>query len=282
MCQLLGMNCATPTDITFSFTGFAARGGETDHHADGWGIAFFEDKACRLFIDHESAATSAIAQLVKNYPIKSRNVIAHIRKATQGHIELENCHPFQRELWGRHWIFAHNGHLEGFFPALTGQYQPVGTTDSELAFCYLLEGLRARFGNTPPSTETLFEAIAELAVTLCRHGTFNILLSNGQALFAYATTRLQYVVREWPFSKAHLVDTDMEIDFSQHTSPGDRVAVIATEPLTDDETWTALASGELVCFQGGQPAMRKLTLTPAEQDAAWARACSPADQSERK
>ncbi|MBN9401550.1 MAG: class II glutamine amidotransferase, partial [Burkholderiales bacterium] len=27
MCQLLGMNCATPTDITFSFAGFAARGG---------------------------------------------------------------------------------------------------------------------------------------------------------------------------------------------------------------------------------------------------------------
>jgi glutamine amidotransferase len=26
MCQLLGMNCATPTDVTFSFTGFAARG----------------------------------------------------------------------------------------------------------------------------------------------------------------------------------------------------------------------------------------------------------------
>ncbi len=45
MCQLLGMNCATPTDVTFSFTGFAARGGLTDHHADGFGVAFFEDKA---------------------------------------------------------------------------------------------------------------------------------------------------------------------------------------------------------------------------------------------
>ena len=25
MCQLLGMNCNTPTDVTFSFTGFAQR-----------------------------------------------------------------------------------------------------------------------------------------------------------------------------------------------------------------------------------------------------------------
>jgi glutamine amidotransferase len=41
MCQLLGMNANTPTDITFSFSGFAQRGGHTDHHGDGWGIAFF-------------------------------------------------------------------------------------------------------------------------------------------------------------------------------------------------------------------------------------------------
>lgn len=279
MCQLLGMNCATPTDITFSFAGFAARGGETDHHADGWGIAFFEDKACRLFIDHGSAASSPIAQLVKNYPIKSRHVIAHIRKATQGDIALENCHPFQRELWGRHWIFAHNGNLKDFEPTLHGLYQAVGTTDSEKAFCSILEGLRDRFGTSPPTLAELFEALGELVIPISRHGTFNFLLSNGQALFAYATTRLQYVVREWPFRKAHLVDTDMEIDFSQYTTPNDRVAVIATEPLTDDESWTALQSGELICFQDGKPVMRKLTLSAQEQKEAWARACSPADVS---
>ena len=36
------MNCNVPTDIVFSFTGFAHRGGRTDTHHDGWGIAFFE------------------------------------------------------------------------------------------------------------------------------------------------------------------------------------------------------------------------------------------------
>ena len=52
MCQLLGMNCNTPTDVTFSFTGFAQRGGRTDHHSDGWGIAFFEGVGLRHFVDH--------------------------------------------------------------------------------------------------------------------------------------------------------------------------------------------------------------------------------------
>lgn len=278
MCQLLGMNCATPTDITFSFTGFAARGGQTDHHADGWGIAFFENKACRLFIDRESAATSTLAQLVKNYPIKSRNVIAHIRKATFGDTLLENCHPFMRELWGRHWIFAHNGHLKEFSPELSGLYQPVGSTDSELAFCYLLEQLRTRFGSEAPSIDAIFDVLAELILPIHEHGTFNFLLSNGQALFVFATTRLQYVVREWPFKKARLKDTDMEIDFSQCTQPEDRVAVIATEPLTDDESWTPVQSGELMCFQDGKVYRQQLLLNAEQQKAALARAVTAADQ----
>ena len=48
MCQLLGMNCNTPTDICFSFAGFQARGGLTDVHGDGWGIAFFEGRGVRV------------------------------------------------------------------------------------------------------------------------------------------------------------------------------------------------------------------------------------------
>src|SRR5436305_2831142 len=83
MCQLLGMNCNVPTDICFSFAGFRSRGGLTAEHRDGWGIAFFEDLGCRVFIDTASASHSPIAQLVHDYPIRSRNVIAHIRRATQ-------------------------------------------------------------------------------------------------------------------------------------------------------------------------------------------------------
>src|SRR3982074_2445961 len=131
MCQLLGMNCNVPTDIVFSFTGFATRGGRTGVHNDGWGIAFFEGAGVRHFVDYQAAIASPIADLIKRCPIKSKNVISHIRKATQGRVALENCHPFVRELWGRYWVFAHNGDLQNFMPALDGPYRPVGTTDSE-------------------------------------------------------------------------------------------------------------------------------------------------------
>ena len=132
MCQLLGMNANTPTDVMFSFTGFANR---AEEHKDGFGIAFFEDKGVRLFVDTYSARESPVAEMVRRYPIKSQNIVAHIRKATQGRVALENTHPFVRELWGRYWIFAHNGTLENFSPKVEGYYRPVGSTDSERAFC---------------------------------------------------------------------------------------------------------------------------------------------------
>ncbi|MEB3754731.1 class II glutamine amidotransferase [Acinetobacter sp. MD2(2019)] len=252
MCQLLGMNCATPTDITFSFRGFSQRAGITSDHCDGFGIAFFEDKACRLFVDNKSAIESPLAALVRDYPIKSRNVIAHIRKATQGKITLENSHPFVRELWGRHWVFAHNGDLHGFSPKLTGQFTPVGNTDSEYAFCYLLDQLVQQFGYTAPSILEIAQLIEKIAPTIAEHGTFNFCLSNGQALFSYATTKLHWLVRGYPFKPAQLIDLDVEVDFSVVTTPHDRVAVITTEPLTQNEVWTAFQPGQLIVFQDGQ------------------------------
>ena len=89
MCQLLGMNCNTPTDIVFSFEGFRRRAGLTDCHSDGFGIAFFEGKGVRVFRDDKPGCSSIIADAVKQYHIKSLNVIAHIRKATQGDVNIE-------------------------------------------------------------------------------------------------------------------------------------------------------------------------------------------------
>ena len=252
MCQLLGMNCNVPTDIVFSLTGFQQRGGRTDDHADGWGIAFFEGKGCRLFLDPYAAAHSPVAQFVRNYPIRSVNVIAHIRKATRGPVALENTHPFMRELWGRYWIFAHNGTLEGYDTTLRGRYRAVGNTDSEAAFCRLLETLTERFPDGHGDAQAQTAHVQAWARETARHGAFNFLLSDGERLYAHCSTRLCYIERAAPFTVARLVDADVEVDFSQVTTPHDRVAVIATAPLTANEVWTPLEPGEFAVFEHGR------------------------------
>ena len=249
MCQLLGLNGATPTDIVFSFTGFATRAVE---HKDGFGIAFFEGPGVRCFVDHHSASHSPVAEMVKRYPIRSRHIVAHIRKATQGRVALENTHPFVRELWGRYWVFAHNGDLKGFEPKLHAAFRPVGDTDSERAFCWLLQEL-AKNHAALPSVEALTVTLRELLPQVARHGSFNVLLSQGDALWAHASTKLHWLVREPPFTRATLQDEDLTVDFAQFAAEGDRVAVVVTEPLTADETWQTFAPGELKVFRDGRP-----------------------------
>jgi predicted glutamine amidotransferase len=253
MCQLLGMNCNVPTDICFSFEGFATRGGKTDDHRDGWGIAFFEGKGCRMLVDSKPSIASPVAELVRSYPIHSTHVIAHIRKATQGKVVLENCHPFRRELWGRYWIFAHNGDLQNFVLENTQFYHPVGDTDSEKAFCLILETLRQNFSNGKPSLEILYPVLKDITQKLARKGVFNYLLSDGEYFFAHCSTNLSYIVRQAPFAAAHLIDQDLTVDFQKLTKPSDRVAIIATTPLTDNEIWTPIQSGKLLAFQDGLP-----------------------------
>jgi glutamine amidotransferase len=247
MCQLLGMNANTPTDVMFSFAGLAAR---ADEHRDGFGIAFFEGRGLRLFVDPAGAQASPVAGMVRRYPIRSENVIAHIRKATQGVVALENTHPFVRELWGRYWVFAHNGDLKGFEPRLHGAFRPVGETDSERAFCWLMQEL-AKAHASVPSVPELTQTLRELLPQPAAHGPFNLLLSNGQALWAHCSTRLFSLVRRHPFGAATLADEDLSVDFGALTTPQDRVAVVATEPLTTNEAWSVFSPGELRVFQAG-------------------------------
>ena len=248
MCQLLGMNTNTPTDVMFSFAGLAMRAHE---HKDGFGIAFFEDRGLRHFIDHHGARTSPVAELVKRYPIKSDNVIAHIRKATQGRVTLENTHPFVRELWGRYWVFAHNGDLKGYAPRLHGAFRPVGDTDSERAFCWLMQEL-AKAHASVPSVEELTCTLRELLPQPAAYGSFNMLLSNGQALWAHNSTHLHALQRQHPFGQATLADEDVRVDFAALTAPSDRAVIVATQPLTHDEPWEAFAPGEMRVFVDGR------------------------------
>lgn len=84
MCELLGMNANVPTDIRFSFSGFAPRGGAVRPDNDGWGIAFYDERAARIVHDQLQRAASDLARFVLDRPIGSLNVIVHVRPAAAG------------------------------------------------------------------------------------------------------------------------------------------------------------------------------------------------------
>ncbi|MCK6534926.1 MAG: class II glutamine amidotransferase [Polyangiaceae bacterium] len=252
MCELLGMECNVPTDIVFSFSGLRQRGGRTAGHADGWGLALYEGKAARVFLEPTAAARSPLARFVADNPIKTLLAIGHIRKKTRGPVTLANTHPFVRELWGRDWVFAHNGTVRAARQLKLGRFRPVGTTDSEHAYCHLLEALRAGFRDYPKQPGELRDAVAQVAGRIGRRGSFNFLLGDGQRLYARCATKLCYIVRKAPFGFARLSDDDVAVDFSEVTTPRDRVAIVSTVPLTTNEAWTHGEPGTLWVFDKGR------------------------------
>jgi glutamine amidotransferase len=252
MCELLGMSANVPTDICFSFTGLIQRGGRTGPHKDGWGISFYEGRGCQLFHDPTSSASSEIASLIREYPIKSHTVISHIRLANRGKVCLENTHPFCREMWGRHWTFAHNGQLRGIKKRPLVNFHPVGTTDSEHAFCWMLDQVKQHFPQRPAKVTGLMTLIRELCTDLATLGTFNILMSDSTHLYAFCSRKLSWITRRAPFGAASLIDSEMSVDFGAETTPRDVVSIIATRPLTDNENWTDMARGEFLVLKKGE------------------------------
>ena len=247
------MECNVPTDIVFSFSGLALRGGERGPHADGWGLALYEGRAVRSFLEPAAAAGSKLAAYVRSYPIKTLLAVAHVRKRTRGPVALANTHPFVRELWGRHFTFAHNGTVRGVKKLPLKRFHPIGTTDSEHAFCVLLDRLERAFPRGyPHDRERLWRVVAKAGEELGSSGTFNFLLADGEHLFARCATKLCYIVRKAPFKRATLADDDLSVDFAEVTTPRDRVAIIATAPLTRDEQWTMGRPGEMWVFRRGK------------------------------
>ncbi len=263
MCELLALSANTPTDMRFSFHGLARRGGATGEHQDGWGLASFdpETQALHIYREQTPAAFSPVAAHLANLDLKALYSIAHIRKATQGVVSLENCHPFRRSFANQDWVFAHNGDLKGEIP-LGGPYQPTGNTDSEAAFCWLLNQLKNPLLD-PSDSEThegltLFPQLNACAAQLASLGIFNCLISNGSWLYAYCGTKLNTITRRAPFTSATLADDDVTVDFSQVTTAQDVVTIVSTEPLTNNEEWRPLRPGESLLFIDGDVAAQSI------------------------
>ncbi|APH40564.1 Glutamine amidotransferases class-II [Leptospira interrogans serovar Copenhageni/Icterohaemorrhagiae] len=220
MCELLGMSANVPTDICFSLTGLVQRGGKTGPHRDGWGIAFYEGKGLRVFHDPEPGVESKIAAFVQKLPIKSETVISHIRKANHGKVELKNTHPFIREFWGSYWTFAHNGQFKKIKQEPLGDFHPVGSTDSEHAFCWLLGKLKRKFKTYPKKETELFKTIESLLWELHQKGVSNILLSDSKNLYAFLFHKTFLDHKKIPIWKSQTCRRRLKRGFSKSNYTG--------------------------------------------------------------
>lgn len=257
MCELLALSFNYPVTPSFSLKGFRKRGKNNPH---GWGLAFYPDKSCQVIKEPVHALNSILSDFVENYPkITSNILIAHVRYNSVGAANYQNTHPFQRELNGKAYVFAHNGTLKDYQGDFdTYNYKPVGETDSEALFCHLLNRIKEEeidFNNK----NNLNWLLSELRV-LNDYGPLNCLFSDGEYLFAYHDESgykgLNYLRRKTPYGPVNLLDEDYSIDLSEEKTPYQRGFIIATNPLTD-EKWESFQPGELLVMKNGEIIFKK-------------------------
>lgn len=240
MCELFAMSAGHPMHVDKYLSLLMPRGGRIGPHADGWGVAYFEGRASRVFKDASPAAESRYLAILAKARLKSTAVVAHIRKANPAVVgrATANTHPFEREWNGQSWVFAHNGKLPGIHAlsdASGSRFKPLGDTDSELAFCHLLNAIALKIDcGSAISPRSVRGAVAPVVETLSRLGEFNFVLSNGEYTLVHAHTNLH--VLEKPLGAAMY---------------GKSVALLATAPLTS-ENWRALSPGSTHVYKEGR------------------------------
>lgn len=263
VCELLAISVSEPVRLTFSLRTLAARGGPGGSTHDGWGVAFYQGDDVALFREPGAAENSPLVRYLETHGPSTRLAISQIRHATQGAVQLSNTQPFVRELAGRSHVFAHNGNLpgiEGDAAFSLGAWKPVGQTDSEHAFCALLERLRPAWqANRPPSLEARLAVLAAFAADLRRLGPANFLYADGDALFAHGHRRIQPALGRieppglWLLQR-HCPPAGQppERTGGAAIAAGERtVTWLASVPLTG-EAWRPLAEGELVAVRDGE------------------------------
>lgn len=269
MCELFALSASEPIDIKLSLAELAQHGGVTSIHADGWGVAFLDGRDAHVFREPSAAARSPWIECLQSHAVRSSTVMAHIRHATQGAITLANTQPFVRELWGQVHVYAHNGHLGGLPRQETcraSRFRAIGETDSEHAFCILLDALSTQVEpDSANADDQMLEAFSAHACEMRRRGPANIIHASKGGLLVHADRRTQRpgVIEPpglWMLERScgGLHSDNTRRTGFEVTGGAIHVVLFASVPLTS-EAWRPLERGSVLAVQSGKISTRRLS-----------------------
>jgi glutamine amidotransferase len=250
MCELMGMSFAKPIVADFSIREFALRG---EQNADGWGLAWYPDHSVAVVKEPLQWHVSAHGDFLGSYPhLRAQIYLAHVRHRTIGGTPTHaDTHPFTREWGGRDYAFAHNGTVTAVFDRPLGRFHPVGGTDSEYLFCWLLNEI-ARHGHHLEQ-ESDWRWLHEQLRMMNRGGKLNCLLSDGRRLFCYFDENGH---KGLTYRHVHLYDESRTFgDPTVEIDVGDQLfnwgIVLASNPLSPTG-WEHVQRGELLVLANGE------------------------------
>lgn len=256
MCRLYAMHANEPTRVECGLVNaqnalMAQSAGDMAGmmHGHGWGVADYpngvpivEKQIWAAF--HGERFQKAAAR------VYARTAVAHVRSATVGRTSLENTHPFHHG----NWIFAHNGTIPNFEAVrmtFLEHMDPLhrseirGETDSEHVFRYLL----SLFLRHPEVglLETVRMGLDQIvgwckAVDATKKIGLNVILTDGQRMVGSRLNRSLVHLRR---DHLHVCLVCGQTHVKHEPSTSYRAIEMASEPVTQDETWIAIPNASV-------------------------------------
>ena len=259
MCDLLGLSFNTPITAKISLDVFQQRG---VINPDGWGVTFYNNGRVQVIKEAEPAVDSILFDFVEQYS-QSQTFITHVRRSTRGGRSYINTHPFYRLLGSNsskhEYAFAHNGTLLQQEKLTLKKFNPMGETDSEHAFCFILDAISKRSIDEWMSDD--FQFIERMLQDMNDgQNTLNCIFSDGKYLFCYSDENdhnngLRFVKQTYPFGRVELVSTDEKlgrIDIHSDSKKTSQTGFIISTRILTKEQWTEFEGGELIVFKQGE------------------------------
>ena len=232
MCEMLGISARRRREANATLREFFSH---AERHPHGWGLARFDERGTLIAPGVEKEPVKATVSEHLRYLLDDKiddpTVLAHIRFATVGTMEYENCHPFTgTDNSGRVWTLVHNGTI--FAGASLNDYMGLqfGETDSERVLLHLIARIdRAQIRRGRPLTEEeRFEVLSSAIGALAKGNKLNLLVFDGEVLYAHTNFR-----------------------GSLHFLKEDGAVTLSTNPLSQGD-WKPVPFTRLVAIKGGE------------------------------
>ncbi len=268
MCRLFGFRSVIHSQVHESLVrADNALGIQSNDHPDGWGVSYYVGDSPHIIKSGKTAINDSIFQKISGV-VSSQTVMAHIRKATLGEINILNTHPFQ---FG-HWTFAHNGNIKDFSKVrdklldnITPEFRRyiLGTTDSELIFYYLISNIAARVNihdsyiKIAPVMEAVEETIKEIIKIIGplhlendgpnTENYLTFIITNGKVMVGINGGKNLY----YSTYKNRCLDRDNCPSFAPEreaatTTGSINHLIFSSEPLSGDNIWLKMDAFEMI------------------------------------
>lgn len=224
MCELFAMSSKNPKSVNKYLQEFYYH---SDQHPHGWGLACIKGNQVNIEKEPIQAIKSHYLKQRLSSPIKSSIVLSHIRYATIGNVEFENCHPYSmKDRFQTRWTLVHNGTI--FHYPLLEKYvkKQEGSTDSERILFYIIDQINNQEKHLKP--KDFFHLLDAIVTDMAKENKLNFILTDGNIV---------YVHTNYACSLYYLID--------------DESILFATTPLSQ-ENWKQLPMTTLQAYKDGK------------------------------